>query len=320
MSQFDQNSRSSSALSRKYDAEFVPGEDYRASMPDPQNAETPEGLDTGCEIQQVGISNFRLPLKIQAADGSDVTVEASIVGTVPCAAGRRGINMGRIMRVFYTYQSEVFAPAVIESVLKDYCRELSADSARLKVSFSYPLQAAALRSGLTGFQFYKCAFDGRYSTQGGFESRMEFDFVYSSACPCSADLSDHAESARGSYAVPHSQRSKARVWVTVAPGETVTLEDLQKICADALKTETQVMVRREDEQAFAELNGANLKFVEDAARSLHSGLAAAPAIIDFQLACAHLESLHSHDAVSVMVKGVPGGYTGDFDFFQDLVV
>jgi GTP cyclohydrolase FolE2 len=31
-------------------------------------------------------------------------------------------------------------------------------------------------------------------------------------------------------------------------------------------TETQVMVKREDEQAFAELNAANPIFVEDAAR------------------------------------------------------
>jgi GTP cyclohydrolase I len=99
----------------------------------------------------------------------------------------------------------------------------------------------------------------------------------------------------------------------------VSIEDLQRHCANALKTETQVMVKREDEQAFAELNGANIKFVEDAARLLYRELASDKRIADFQIACSHLESLHSHDAVSVIVKGVPGGMTADFMDFGSLV-
>lgn len=320
MSDIQPDSITKQSLSREYDASFVSSDSYRETLPDPQNAETPEQLDTSSPIQHVGISNFRLPLKFRSADGELLTLEASITGTVPCSSGRRGINMGRIMRVFYTYKDEVFTADTLKAILEKYCEELSADSARLKVSFSYPLLSRALRSDLEGFQFYKCAFDGRLSLKGGFESRMEFDFVYSSACPCSADLSDHAEEAREVYAVPHSQRSKARVWLHVSPGQQLSVEEVHALCLNALKTETQVMVRREDEQAFAELNGANLKFVEDAARLLNKELNAHPKIADYQVACSHLESLHSHDAVAVMVKGVQGGYTGDFDMFADLVV
>jgi GTP cyclohydrolase I len=79
------------------------------------------------------------------------------------------------------------------------------------------------------------------------------------------------------------------------------------------------MVKREDEQAFAELNGAYTKFVEDAARLLYREFDADKRIKDFQIACAHLESLHSHDAVSVIAKGVPGGFTADFMEFGQLV-
>jgi GTP cyclohydrolase I len=79
------------------------------------------------------------------------------------------------------------------------------------------------------------------------------------------------------------------------------------------------MVKREDEQAFAELNGAYIKFVEDAARSIFKELNADPRIADFQVACSHLESLHSHDAVSVICKGVEGGYQADFSDFNDLI-
>jgi GTP cyclohydrolase I len=39
---------------------------------------------------------------------------------------------------------------------------------------------------------------------------------------------------------------------------------------------------------------------------------------DFQIACSHLESLHSHDAVSVICKGVKGGFAADFMDFGSL--
>ena len=42
-------------------------------------------------------------------------------------------------------------------------------------------------------------------------------------------------------------------------------------------------------------------------------------IADFEIACAHLESLHSHDAVAVVCKGIPGGFNGTFNDFGSLV-
>jgi GTP cyclohydrolase I len=109
------------------------------------------------------------------------------------------------------------------------------------------------------------------------------------------------------------------VKVEVADGAKLRVEDLHAHCLKALKTETQVMVKREDEQAFAELNGAHIKFVVDAARLVFAELNRDPRIADFQVACSHLESLHSHDAVSVICKGVPGGFRADFTDFASLV-
>ena len=119
--------------------------------------------------------------------------------------------------------------------------------------------------------------------------------------------------------MPHSQRSKARVTIEEADGKKIWIEDVRAHCLKALQTETQVMVKREDEQAFAELNGANLKFVEDAARLLWREFDADRRIKDFQIACSHHESLHSHDAVSVICKGVKGGFTADFMDFGNLL-
>jgi GTP cyclohydrolase I len=203
-------------------------------------------------------------------------------------------------------------------VLKAYLRKVESKSARLKIRFSYPLLQKSLRSGLEGYQFYEVAFEGVMTPEGRYRRFIHFDFVYSSACPCSAELAEHARDLRGVYTVPHSQRSKARLTIEEAPGKKIWIEDLQALCLRALSTETQVMVKREDEQAFAELNGAHLKFVEDAARLLYAELAKDERIVDFQVACSHQESLHSHDAVSVICKGVPGGFTADFSDFRSL--
>lgn len=86
-----------------------------------------------------------------------------------------------------------------------------------------------------------------------------------------------------------------------------------------LKTETQVMVKRGDEQAFAALHGTYIKFVEDSARSLYRELAGDECIMDFQVSCSHLESRDSRDAVSVICKGVEEGLRADFSDFQSLV-
>jgi hypothetical protein len=57
----------------------------------------------------------------------------------------------------------------------------------------------------------------------------------------------------------------------------------------------------------------------EAARLLYEAMDGEPRIFDFQIACAHLESLHSHDAVAVINKGVDRGFNGHIDDFRSLI-
>lgn len=305
-------------IRQQYDKDFVVTDAYRADLPDMQNAANAiQGANVA--IQKVGIANFRLPLAFPTRDGALLHLETAVTGNVSLAPGIKGINMSRVMRTFYDFKDAVFTPATLTDILAAYRRDIGGHAANIRLVFSYPIIQTSLRSGLEGYQYYRVAYESRMDDQGKVRSFMEFDFVYSSACPCSAELSEHARDVRGVYAIPHSQRSKARLFIEVRDGEILPIEDIQQHCLAALKTETQVMVKREDEQAFAELNGAAIKFVEDAARLLYEQLNRDPRIKDFEIACAHLESLHSHDAVSVIAKGVPGGFRADFSAFDDLV-
>lgn len=294
-----------SQVRRFYDPTFTVSPEYKESLPDLQNG--PASLIEGANvpIQQVGISNFKLPLKIKRRDGEPVVLEVSVDGYVSLDAGKKGINMSRIMRTFYKFKDEVFSLDMLEDVLKAYKSDLDSQESYLRLSFSYPMILKSLRSEMEGYQYYDVALEGMLDNYGKFQKFIHLNFVYSSACPCSYELAEHARETREVAAIPHSQRSVADV--TVALKDEFFVEDLVEVCRYALKTETQVMVKREDEQAFAELNGAYQKFVEDAARLLYKELDSYHSIHDFVVRCAHLESLHSHDAVSRICKGLPNG-------------
>ncbi len=291
-------------LSRQYPADFKPDGAYKATMPDLQNG--PASLIQGAKrpIQHVGISNFRLPIRYHTRDGSELTLETSVTGTVSLEAGKKGINMSRIMRSFYQHAEKTFSFDVIEHALEDYKADLESLDARIEMRFSYPAKVESLRSGLVGYQYYDIALE-LYEQHGKRRKFMHLDYVYSSTCPCSLELSEHARQFRGQLATPHSQRSVARISVEKIhqPGNTLWFEDLIDMCRIAVPTETQVMVKREDEQAFAELNAANPIFVEDATRLFSEQLQGDPRIGDFRIVASHQESLHSHDAVSILTEG-----------------
>ncbi|MCB6178653.1 GTP cyclohydrolase FolE2 [Rhodobacter sp. Har01] len=289
-------------LNRVYPADFVADEAYKASLPDLQNG--PASLIVGEKqtIQHVGISNFRLPIRYHTRDNGDLTLETSVTGTVSLEAEKKGINMSRIMRSFYAHSEKDFSFAVIEHALDDYKRDLGSFDARIQMRFSFPVKVASLRSGLMGWQYYDIALE-LVEAAGVRKKIMHLDYVYSSTCPCSLELSEHARMTRGQLATPHSQRSVARISVELVGAACLWFEDLIDLAREGVPTETQVMVKREDEQAFAELNAANPIFVEDAARSFCKALKADRRVGDFRVVASHQESLHSHDAVSLLTEG-----------------
>ena len=284
---------------RDYDSGYKPTKKDIETFPDLQNG--PSSLIQGSpvEIQQVGIHNFRLPLRYKTRDNGDIELETRVTGTVSLEAHKKGINMSRIMRSFYEFKNDTFSIDKLPEVLNEYQDKLKSFDSKIALKFSYPIIQKSLRSDNQGYQYYDVTLEGDLNKQGKLRKIIHFDFVYSSACPCSYELAEYARKYRNKATVSHSQRSVTRV--SIEFDEMVWIEELQEMCARALQTETQVIVKREDEMAFAELNGSYLKFVEDAARLLYEQLITDKRIKDFRVICSHQESLHSHDAISVIL-------------------
>jgi GTP cyclohydrolase I len=279
---------------------------------------------------------LRLPL----ADGSLRELPARIDAFVDLSAsGARGIHMSRLYRqIDAALAAQPFTPALVQDLLQGFLRshEGLSQRAMLQVNLDLPLRRAALVSSHSGLRHYPLALAGSLERGGAPRLELGVAITYASTCPCSAALArqliaerfaqdfpahaplDHAAirawlgSEQGIMATPHSQRSRADLRLRLDSGAAQwPIEMLIDRAEAALGTPVQTAVRREDEQAFARINAANLMFCEDAARRLQHALDTAPGVTDFWLQVAHFESLHPHDAVAMACKGIPGGYNAD---------
>ncbi|MBC7656769.1 MAG: GTP cyclohydrolase I FolE2 [Frankiaceae bacterium] len=288
-------------------------------------------------LDWVGMGEIEIPVAIADSAGSIHTSGARVNAFVNLKrADVRGIHMSRLyLHVDKALGAEPLSPCSLRRLLKDFLdshADLS-DRAMVQVRFDYLVRRPALVSDNTGWKSYPVSVTALLD-RGQFSLEVGVQAAYSSTCPCSAALArqliqenfagefpadtplDHAAvlrwlgSEQGINATPHSQRSIAEVKARLAPSfqNLPFIEIVDRIEA-ALKTPVQTAVKREDEQAFARLNGQNLMFCEDAARRMQKALDEDERISDFWVRASHFESLHPHNAVAVATKGIAGGYS-----------
>jgi len=287
-------------------------------------------------LDWVGMDEIDVPIRLAGADGVVVQSPARVAAFVNLRQPEaRGIHMSRLyLHIDKSLAAEPLTPCALRRLLREFLESHAglSDRARVRVAFEHLLRRPALVSDNEGWKSYPVVVTATLE-QAQFALELEVDVVYSSTCPCSAALARQLIQERfaadfprgrplerdaviawlgseeGICATPHSQRSRAQVRVKLAPSFDFPIVDLIDVVEGALTTPVQTVVKREDEQAFARLNGENLMFCEDAARRIQSALANDERISDFHVRAAHFESLHPHDAVAVATKGVAGGYT-----------
>ncbi|MGA9420999.1 MAG: GTP cyclohydrolase FolE2 [Rhodanobacteraceae bacterium] len=287
-------------------------------------------------LDWVGMDDIAMPILLAGTDEHGVAISARIGAWVnlkqPAA---RGIHMSRLyLHLDRLLSAEPLTPCALRRVLRDFLQSHAdlSDRALLRARFDLLLRRPALVSDNSGWKSYPVTITASLE-RGDFSLELGCEVMYSSTCPASAALArqliqrrfdqdfprdgalDHAAvrswlgTEQGICATPHSQRSIVELRVKLTPGFDLPLVDIIDRAEAALQTPVQTAVKREDEQAFAKLNGANLMFCEDAARRIRDLLDNDERVSDFWLRATHYESLHAHDAVAVATKGVAGGYT-----------
>ncbi len=288
-------------------------------------------------LDRVGMSGIELAIRRTGRDGVPVRVPARAEAAVSLdEPDVKGIHMSRLfLRLQEAFDDHDLTPAAVEQALSGFVasHESMSRSAFLAVDFEHLARRPSLLSGLSGWRAYPVRIESRLDGRGP-SHRLSVRLTYSSTCPCSAALSRQliqeqfrdAFDGRGSVpiddvaawlgtqqaiaALPHSQRSHADVTVALSGRpDDYPIEALIDRCEAALGTAVQTAVKRADEQEFARLNAETLMFCEDAARVLSRALDAAEDVGDYRVRIRHLESLHPHDAVATVTKGVPDGMT-----------
>ncbi|MCH8478638.1 MAG: GTP cyclohydrolase FolE2 [Wenzhouxiangella sp.] len=287
-------------------------------------------------LDWVGMNHIELPILLEGPDGVRNQTAARVSAFVDLAVpDKRGIHMSRLyLHLDRTLAEHSLTPLALRHLLRDFLasHEDLSTRAMVRIDFDYMVRRQSLVSDNTGWKSYPISVIA--SLQGkAFELELALQVVYSSTCPCSAALArqliqqqfrkdfastgkldpnaviDWLGSEKGSVATPHSQRSAADLRLNLAPSfEAFPFVEMIDLVEDTLKTPVQSAVKREDEQAFALLNGQNLMFCEDAARRVQTALQAEERVMDFWARCSHFESLHPHNAVAIVTKGLSDGY------------
>lgn len=295
--------------------------------------------ETQGRLNWVGMSQIELPILVTDGEGNPIRVptlaDAFVNLTDPAS---KGIHMSRLyLRMDQFSQQGPLSKATLKQLLEDFITSHQAlsDQAHVAFRFDYYERRPSLISDNSGWKHYPVEIRSQLR-QGQFHCEMSVEIPYSSTCPCSAALSRQLiqeafakrfegqqnisledalawlSTTDGINATPHSQRSIAQIRVKLTDTQEIDISGLISLIEGALQTPVLAAVKREDEQEFARLNAANLMFCEDAARRLQATLNSAEcAFSDFWARVNHYESLHPHDAVAVVTKGVPNGYPDD---------
>ncbi|AHF00681.1 GTP cyclohydrolase [Thiomicrospira aerophila AL3] len=289
------------------------------------------------KLNWVGMSGIELPILINSAHSPirlSSTTQAYVNLVDPTS---KGIHMSRLYLLLDQMATEqTLTPARVKTILEKFVssHELLSDQAFVEFRFDYYERRSSLLSSNAGWKHYPATLRGELN-QGQFHCEISLEVPYSSTCPCSAALSrqliqqafetqfkaqaslDYEQvfnwlgTPEGICATPHSQRSYAQVKLAITDHDDLDFSRWISLIENSLQTPVQAAVKREDEQEFARLNASNLMFCEDAARRLQTTLNAEPHLTDFWVRVNHLESLHPHDAVAIVTKGIDKGYIAE---------
>ncbi|MBA2481161.1 MAG: GTP cyclohydrolase I FolE2 [Planctomycetes bacterium] len=289
----------------------------------------------GGALDKVGMTGIEVPVRLRDADGATILAPAKADAFVslddPAA---RGIHMSRLYLALQARLEEhVLDLPLVRQVLQAFVASQGGASTRaaVRIAFDHLVKRPSLVSGNAAWRSYPVAIGGEIGPDGACYT-LHVRVTYSSTCPCStalarqlvrerflddfgaqqlvspADVAAWLDDDASLVATPHSQRSHADIDVAVADCDDAPgFIELVDAAESALATAVQAAVKREDEREFARLNAHNQMFCEDAGRRLKAALDRDARIADYRIEAAHVESLHPHDAVCIVVKGIAGG-------------
>ncbi|SFL38417.1 GTP cyclohydrolase FolE2 [Pelosinus propionicus] len=251
--------------------------------------------DRGIAIQNVGVSDVRLPFLIKTKAESLQSVLATISLTVDLPKEYKGTHMSRFIEILSEWSQKPVSYREMELILMDTINKLDAEHAQMDIKFKYFIEKIAPISKLRSMLDVDCLFSAQLTKGKSLDFILGVNVPFTSLCPCSKEISRYGA---------HNQRGLMKVKIKNVDGQFIWIEDLVALMEAEGSCPIYPLLKREDEKYVTEHAYENAKFVEDVLRDLVLSLRQQKSIRWFEVQCENYESIHNHSAYAKHVENL----------------
>ncbi len=239
-------------------------------------------------IDKVGVKDVTYPIVLETPEGGKQHTIANIDMYVSLPHNQKGTHMSRFLEVL-NENSEGVTPARIPEITRKIRDRLDAETAHLKLDFTYFINKRAPVTKSPGLMDYRVTFECSSNSHDDFI--MQVTAPATSLCPCSKEISRFGA---------HNQRCE--ITARVRFDGTLWIEDLVRILEGAASTEVFSVLKRPDEKFVTEDAFENPKFVEDIVRDLALAIDDEERIHWYEIESENFESIHNHSAYATITR------------------
>ncbi len=201
-----------------------------------------------------------------------------------------GTHMSRFVEVLNAHRDEV-TMRTLPMMLRNLKTRLSAERARIEVTFPYFLERRAPVTGACGLMDYECTFVGELNGNGD-DFLLSVRVPVTSLCPCSKEISDYGA---------HNQRGAVTIevrTVRAADGtpQFVWIEEVVEFAERSASAPLYPLLKRPDERFVTMQAYDSPVFVEDVVRNVAVSLRDDARVAWFRVYAVNQESIHNHNA------------------------
>jgi len=246
------------------------------------------------DIDQVGVRNVKLPVKILTKDHRIVPCVATFNLYVSLNKDQRGTHMSRFLEVIQRMtKGKVLNYEFIEEVLKEIHTVIGGNSF-IKADFDYFIEKESPVTKTKNLVPLQISFKGSL-VDDKYEFAFDVKHITMSLCPCSKEISQYNA---------HNQR--AIITVTILskdPSNIIWIEDIVDIIEKCSSGPVYSILKRPDEKYVTEYSYEHPAFCEDVVRAIAHEIEDKykgqykKAIIRSE----HLESIHPHNAYARLI-------------------
>lgn len=234
------------------------------------------------KLKTVGIKHIKSPIKVRTKNGDRQQTVAGIdlIANMPHSYRETCVDV--FLSVLNHYREDLRVD-IFPSLLASIVERLSAQSARVEMTFPYFIAKKAPVTATSSLMEYRCRFTGETGAENSFT--LSVWVPVTTLCPCSREISRYGA---------HNQR--AEINLNVKFKGFIWIEDLITLLESCGSCEVYALLKRPDEKHVTEKAYNNPVFVEDVVRLIAEKIQDNPQITWFSVGVESFESIHKHSA------------------------